>query len=93
MPLDLGDYASALAPAFGLIAEAHVEPLHVVRWATERSLEQICKPLLKNLIGRDVAPNFYPVATGVGRLLMPSWAVIVTVRGAERSAADRLVAA
>ena len=51
MPLDLGDYASALAPAFGLIAEARVEPLHVVQRPTDRSLEQICDPLLKDLIG------------------------------------------
>jgi hypothetical protein len=51
MPLDLGDYASALAPALGLIAEAGVEPLHVVRRATDRALEQICDPLLKDLIG------------------------------------------
>ena len=51
MPLGLGDYVSALAPALGLIAEAGVEPLHVVRRATDRSLEQIRDPLLKDLIG------------------------------------------
>jgi hypothetical protein len=41
----------------------------------------------------DVAPNFYPTAIGVWRSVMPSWAVMAAVRGAEpsveRSAADR----
>jgi uncharacterized protein len=45
----------------------------------------------------DVAPNFYPVAIGVGRSVMPCWAVVAAVRGAEpsaeRSAADRRAAA
>jgi hypothetical protein len=45
----------------------------------------------------DVAPNFYPAAIGVWRSVMPSWAVMATVREAEpsveRSAADRRAAA
>ncbi len=49
------------------------------------------------VVRSDVAPNFYPAATGVGRLLMPSSVVMATVRDAEpsmeRSAADRRVAA
>ena len=57
----------------------------------------MAKSALRRKGGRDVAPNFYPAATGVGRLLMPSWVVMATVRGAEpskeRSAADCLVAA
>jgi hypothetical protein len=44
----------------------------------------------------DVAPNFYPAAIGVWRVL-PCWAVMVAGRGAEpsgkRSAADRRAAA
>jgi Predicted membrane protein (DUF2142) len=45
----------------------------------------------------DVAPNFYPAAIGVWRSVIPSWAVMAAVRGAEpsveRSAADRRAAA
>jgi hypothetical protein len=44
-------------------------------------------------VGDDVAPNFYPVAIGVWRSIMPCWAVVAAVRGAEpsaeRSVADR----
>jgi hypothetical protein len=47
--------------------------------------------------GPGVAPNFYPVAIGVWRSIMPCWAVVAAVRGAEpsaeRSVADRLAAA
>ena len=41
----------------------------------------------------DVAPNFYPAAIGVWPSVVPGWAVMAAVRGAEpsveRSAADR----
>ena len=52
--------------------------------------------MLRRLTATDVAPNFYPVGTGVWRV-MPCWAVMAAVRGAEpsgeRSAADRRAAA
>ncbi len=45
----------------------------------------------------DVAPNFYPAAIGVWSSVMPCWAVVAAIRGAEpsveRSAADRRAAA
>ena len=45
----------------------------------------------------DVAPNVYPAAIGVWRSVMPIWAMVAAVRGAEpsveRSAADRRCAA
>jgi hypothetical protein len=41
----------------------------------------------------DVAPNFYPAAIGVWPSVVPGWAVMAAVRGAEpsmeRGAADR----
>jgi len=47
--------------------------------------------------GPDVAPNFYPAAIGVWPSVMPGWAAMAAVRGAEpsveRSAADRRAAA
>ena len=51
----------------------------------------------KTVIGGDVAPNFYPVAIEVWSSVMPCWAVVAAIRGAEpsveRSAADRRAAA
>jgi hypothetical protein len=44
-----------------------------------------------------LAPKFYPVTIGVGRSVMPCWAVMTAIRGAEpsteRSAADRRISA
>jgi hypothetical protein len=56
-------------------------------------------PLAREVIAivGDVAPNFYPSGTGVGRLPMTCWTVMAAVRcaepSAERSAAERRVAA
>jgi len=36
-------------------------------------------------VGPDVAPNFYPATIGVWRSVLPGWAVIAAVRGAELS--------
>ena len=51
----------------------------------------------RKLFEDDVAPNFYPVAIGVWSSVMPCWAVVAAIRGAEpsveRSAADRRAAA
>jgi hypothetical protein len=45
------------------------------------------------LADNDVAPNFYPATIGVWRSVIPCWAVMAAVRGAEpsveRSAAER----
>jgi hypothetical protein len=45
----------------------------------------------------DVAPNSYPMGIGVWRLILPSWAVMASVRRAEpsveRSAVDHRSAA
>jgi hypothetical protein len=45
----------------------------------------------------DVAPNHYPAAIGVWTFVMPCWAFVAAVRGAEpsveRSAVDRRCAA
>jgi hypothetical protein len=55
------------------------------------------KPRPATVTSTGVAPNFYPVAIGVWRSIMPCWAVVAAVRGAEpsaeRSVADRLAAA
>ena len=76
-----------------LEVERRMRPTRVVVFRPFR--DSVARMLKAEEQGFDVAPNFYPIATGVGR--MPSWAVLVTVRGAEpsteRSAADRLVAA
>ena len=49
------------------------------------------------VITGDVAPYSYPFAIGVRPSVLPSWAVVAAVRGAEpsveRSAADRRCAA
>jgi hypothetical protein len=65
--------------------------LAAARW---RRFNQRCPSCFST---SDVAPNFYPAAIGVWTLVMPCWAVVAAVRGAEpsveRSAADRRCAA
>jgi hypothetical protein len=45
----------------------------------------------------EPAPKFYPVTIGIGRSVMPCWAVMAAIRGAEpsveRGAADRRIRA
>jgi hypothetical protein len=45
MPLDLGNHPARLAPASGLIAEVRMEPAHMVRRSSDRTLEQIADPV------------------------------------------------
>src|ERR1700751_4985929 len=46
MPFDLGDHPPWLRPTTGLIAEARMRPLHMVRRSSDRPRQQICNPLL-----------------------------------------------
>jgi hypothetical protein len=48
MPLDLGNQPARLAPASGLIAETRMTPAHMVRGSSDRTLEQIADPVLKD---------------------------------------------
>jgi hypothetical protein len=61
------------------------------KWPADLAGDRVC------CVSSDVAPNFYPAAIGVWRSVIPSWAVMAAVRGAEpsveRSAADRRAAA
>src|SRR5690348_7299159 len=53
MPLDLGDHAARLVPALRLIAEACVVAAHLMRWSSDRALEQVADPVLQDPIGRQ----------------------------------------
>src|SRR5215472_9415989 len=61
MPLDLGDNPPRLAPASGLIAEARMTSAHMVRGSSDRTLEQIADPVLKDPVGRQADRIFDPL--------------------------------
>src|SRR5262249_4419876 len=52
MPLDFGHNAARLAPALCLIAETGEVASHLVRWPTDRTLEQVPDPALQYAVGR-----------------------------------------
>src|SRR5438445_9184773 len=74
-------------------------PLGSVRGAlsNERPYRDLGNVVANYPVESDVAPNFYPTVIGVWGSVMPCWAVMAAVRGAEpsleRSAADRRTAA
>jgi hypothetical protein len=56
----------------------------------QRNFEMRCSLLTAKYAGGilrrlDVAPNFYPGLIGVWRSVVPCWAVVAAVRGAEPS--------
>ena len=51
MPLDLGDHPARLGPASCLIGKVRVVSPDFVWRPTDRTLEQIADPVLKNLVG------------------------------------------
>src|SRR5450756_2589915 len=67
--LDLGNHAARCLPTLRLIAEIGVVPSNLARRTTNRALEQISDPLLKNLIGRQ--PDRVLVAFGLLELVDP----------------------
>src|SRR5262249_31817370 len=61
MPLDLGNHPARLAPASRLIGEIGMEPTHLVRWSSDRTLEQIADPVLEDPVGRQADRIFDPL--------------------------------
>ena len=60
MPFDLGNHPARLVPASGLIGEVRVRSAHVIGRATNRTLEQIADPLLKDAVRRKSNGVFDP---------------------------------
>src|SRR3982074_1847373 len=60
MPFDLGNHPARLLPASGLIGEVRVRSAHVIGRATNRTLEQIADPLLKDAVRRKSNGVFDP---------------------------------
>src|SRR3954467_8247900 len=52
MPLNLGHDVARLVPALRLIAEAGVIAPDLVRWSSDRALQQISNLILQDLVGR-----------------------------------------
>jgi hypothetical protein len=61
MPFDLGNHPARLVPASGLIGEVRVRSAHVIGRATNRTLEQIADPLLKDAVRRKSNGVFDPL--------------------------------
>src|SRR3954453_6302427 len=53
MPFDLGHDMARPVPALCLIAEAGVVTPYLVRWSSDRSLQQISDLILQDLVGRQ----------------------------------------